>query len=148
MRCGRLLRWPPFTLLLLAICSRCSIPQPGMQEGLEPVEAEGLSAPELAMVQLLAVLARWHACMPEAFAEARYDVQRLLPQAGSFLIQGLQSSIFLQRLDPSFLAGVGHAAVSRPRLAVCHLTVNCLPQPASLQNKARHWSRDSVVWVS
>ena len=54
---------------------------PGMQEGLEPVQAEGLSAPQLAMVQLLAVLTRWHACLPEAFAEARYDVQRLLPQA-------------------------------------------------------------------
>ena len=53
----------------------------GMHKGLEPVQAEGLSAAELAMVQLLAVLTRWHACMPEAFAEARYDVQRLLPQA-------------------------------------------------------------------
>lgn len=48
----------------------------------EPLQAASVArtAAQLAMVQLLAVLAEWQRCLPEAFAEARYDVGRLLPQ--------------------------------------------------------------------
>ena len=41
---------------------------------------DGLISIQMALVQLLAVLRGYLRCMPEAFAEARVDLIRLLPE--------------------------------------------------------------------
>ena len=41
---------------------------------------DGINSAQMALVQLLAVLRGYLRCIPEAFAEARVDLIRLLPE--------------------------------------------------------------------
>ncbi len=50
------------------------------------VAAGGVSSAQMTLVQLLAVLRGYLRCMPETFAEARFDISRLLPEARSILL--------------------------------------------------------------
>ena len=43
----------------------------------------GLGSAQMTLVQLLAVLRGYLLCIPETFAEARFDISRLLPEACS-----------------------------------------------------------------
>lgn len=43
----------------------------------------GLNSAQMTMVQLLAVLRGYLRCLPETYAEARFEISRLVPQACS-----------------------------------------------------------------
>lgn len=64
-------------------CCMCHKVEDGGEAG--SVATGGLNSAQLTLVQLLAVLRGYLRCVPETFAEARFDTSRLLPEACSTL---------------------------------------------------------------